>query len=142
MRDEYGGSGVPQERMINGAIAAPTLIPAVMHSPTGKLGSNMLGQAPRTEQSDGNDTPLESGSLNPHFIMSSRGVPEGVYYNGAQQQRLFTDGQAIPSSPMQMGHRIISGRQHVYYGGNVSMQSDSDHYQRGPAGYGDQVYTH
>ena len=111
MSDEYGESRVPQKRMSNGVIAAPTPITAVMHSPTGKLGSNMFGQALRTELSDGNDLPLVGGSLNPHFMMSSPGVPQGVYYNGAQQQqRLFTDGQAIPSSPKQMGHGIISGR--------------------------------
>ena len=54
-----------------------------MHSPPGMVGSTMLGQAIRTEMSDGNGGPLVGGSLNPHFITSSPGGPQGVYYDGA-----------------------------------------------------------
>ena len=54
---------------------------------------------------------------------------------------LFTDGQAgVVGSPMLMGQGMMPGRQRVYYGGNVSMNSGSDHYSRISPGDGD-VYA-
>ena len=73
MSDEYGAAGVTQGQMNHGMIATPTPIPASMHhSPPGMLAKNMIGQAIRTEMSDGNGAPLVGGSLNPHFITSSQ----------------------------------------------------------------------
>jgi hypothetical protein len=87
------------------------------------------GQAIRTEVSDGRP---HIGSLNPNFTANksfdSQGGMHGYNHTG---ERLHTDtygmGVNVQSPMMSGGQReVMHGKQKIYWGGNVSMQSSND----------------
>ncbi len=87
------------------------------------------GQAIRTEASDGRPN---VGSLNPNFTANqsfdSHGRPGGYNHAG---EHLHTDNygmQVNMQSPMMSGgqRELMHGKQKIYFGGNVSMQSSND----------------
>ncbi len=93
-------------------------------------GANLQrGQAIRTEASDGR---ANIGSFNPNFAANqsfdSHGGPGGYNHAG---EHLHTENygmQVNMQSPMMSGGQrdIMYGKQKIYFGGNVSMQSSND----------------